>query len=69
MTDLVDIAIPATAVTAAETLGLNVQHSITHGTWIRQLPRDEAEIAVECLRDSGFSARICHTVPAGRSTA
>jgi hypothetical protein len=56
--DLVDIAIPANAQTAAEALGLRVDRSITNGTWVRGVPRDEAEIAVECLRDYGFSARI-----------
>ena len=58
MTDLVDIAIPANAQAAAEALGLKVDRSITNGTWVRGVPRDEAEIAVECLRDYGFSARI-----------
>lgn len=56
--DLVDIAIPANAQAAAEALGLKVDRSITNGTWVRQVPRDEAEIAIECLRDYGFSARI-----------
>jgi hypothetical protein len=58
MADLVDIAIPANAQAAAEALGLKVQRSLTHGAWIRGVPRDEAEIAIECLRDYGFSARI-----------
>lgn len=58
MANLVDIAIPANAQAAAESLGLMVQRSMTHGTWVRRLPRDEAEIAVECLRDYGYSARI-----------
>ncbi len=58
MADLVDIAIPANAQAAAEALGLKVDRSITNGTWVRQLPREEAEIAVECLRDYGVSARI-----------
>ena len=58
MGDLVDIAIPANAQAAAEALGLKVDRSITNGTWVRQLPREEAEIAVECLRDYGVSARI-----------
>jgi hydrogenase maturation factor len=56
--DLVDIAIPANAQAAAEALGLKVDRSITNGTWVRGVPREEAEIAVECLRDYGFSARI-----------
>jgi hydrogenase maturation factor len=55
---LVDIAIPANAQAAAEALGLKVDRSITNGTWVRQLPREEAEIAVECLRDYGVAARI-----------
>jgi hypothetical protein len=58
MRDLVDIAIPANAQAAAEALGLKVDRSITNGTWVRGVPRDEAEIAVECLRDYGFSGRI-----------
>lgn len=58
MVDLVDIAIPTNARAAAEGMGLTVQRSMTIGAWIRRLPRDEAEIAVECLRDFGFSARI-----------
>jgi hypothetical protein len=58
MTDLVDIAIPANARAAAEEMGLTVQRSMTSGAWVRRLPRDEAEIAVECLRDFGFSVRI-----------
>jgi hypothetical protein len=58
MTDYVDIAIPANAMAAAEALGLKVQRSITNGTWIRHLSRDEAEIAIECLRDCGFTARM-----------
>jgi hypothetical protein len=58
VTDLVDIAVPANAQAAAEALGLKVGRSITNGTWVRGVSRDEAEIAVECLRDYGFSARI-----------
>jgi hypothetical protein len=58
MVELVDMAIPANAQAAAESIGLTVQRSMTQGTWVRRLPRDEAEIAVECLRDFGFSARI-----------
>lgn len=58
MTEFVDVAIPANAQAAAESLGLMVQRSMTSGTWIRRLSRDEAEIAVECLRDFGFSVRI-----------
>jgi hypothetical protein len=58
MSDFVDMAIPANARAAAESMGLTVQRSMTHGTWIRRLSRDEAEIAAECLRDFGFTARI-----------
>lgn len=63
MVDLVDIAIPSNARAAAEALGLKVHHSVTSGARVRQIPRDEAEIAVECLRDWGFSARIIEGVP------
>jgi hydrogenase maturation factor len=56
--DLVDIAIPANVRAAAEALGLRVESSITKGAWVRQITRDEAEIAVECLRDWGIVARI-----------
>jgi hypothetical protein len=65
MADLVDIAIPANAQAAAEALGLQVHKSVTSGARIRQIPRDEAEIAVECLGDWGFSARILENTPQG----
>ena len=58
MTDLVDIVIPANGQAAAEALGLKVQRSVTAGARVRQIPREEAEIALECLRDWGVSARI-----------
>jgi hypothetical protein len=58
MADLVDIALPTNAQKAAEALGLKVQRSVTAGAWVRLIPRDEAEIAVECLRDWGIVARI-----------
>jgi hypothetical protein len=58
MSDLVDIAIPVHGQTAAESLGLRVVRNITSGAWVRRIPRDEAEIAVECLRDWGIAARI-----------
>jgi len=32
--------------------------SVTSGARVRQIPREEAEIALECLRDWGISARI-----------
>jgi hypothetical protein len=67
--DLVDIAIPSVARAAAESMGLTVQRSVTHGTWVRRLPRDEAEIAVECLRDFGFAARIVDSAPDGDGPA
>jgi hypothetical protein len=63
--DLVDIAIPLDAQQAAETLGLKVIRNITSGAWVRRIPRDEAEIAVECLRDWGFAARIVAREPDG----
>jgi hydrogenase maturation factor len=58
MADLVDIVIPAIGQTAAEALGLKVHRSVTTGTRVRQISREDAEIAVECLRDWGVSARI-----------
>jgi len=65
MADLVDIAIPANAQAAAEGLGLKVHRSVTSGARIRQIPHDEAEIAVECLHDWGFSARIVQNASQG----
>lgn len=65
MRDLVDVAIPAAAQSAAEALGLKVSRSVTTGVRVRHIPRDEAEIAVECLRDWGFSARILEIDPHG----
>jgi hypothetical protein len=58
MTDLVDIAIPANGRTAAEALGLKVERNVTTGARVRQIPREDAEIAIACLRDFGFAARI-----------
>jgi hypothetical protein len=63
MVDLVDIAIPAGAQAAVEALGLKVQRSVTSGARVRQIPRDEAELAIEYLRDWGFSARILEHEP------
>jgi hypothetical protein len=54
---------------AAEALGLKVHRSVTSGARVRQIPRDEAEIAVECLRDWGFSARILENAPRGESAS
>ena len=65
MTKLVDIAIPANAQAAAESLGLKVSRSVTTGARIRQIPREEAEIAVACLSDWGFAARIVEDTPHG----
>ena len=69
MTDLVDIVIPANMQAAAEALGLEVHRSVTSGARVRQIPRDEAEIEVECLHDWGFSARILENAPRGKSTS
>jgi hypothetical protein len=69
MTDLVDILIPANGQAAAEALGLKVQRSVTEGARIRQIARDEAEIAVECLRDWGIAARIVEASSAARAAA
>jgi hypothetical protein len=69
MTDLVDIAIPTNAQSAAESLGFKVQRSVTNGAWIRRVPRDEAEIAVECLRDWGIAARIVDEEPGDKPPA
>jgi hypothetical protein len=65
MVDLVDIAIPAQAQQAAESLGLKVQRSVTSGSRIRHIPRDEAELAVGYLRDWGFTVRIVEVEPDG----
>jgi hypothetical protein len=58
MADLVDLALPANAQAAVEALGLKLQRDVTTGPRVRQIPREEAEIAVECLRDWGITARI-----------
>ncbi len=63
MADLVDLAIPAGAQATAEALGLRVQRSVTSGARVRQIPRDEAELAIEYLREWGFSARIVEHAP------
>jgi hypothetical protein len=65
MSDLVDIVIPATAQSAAEALGLKVSRNVTTGVRVRRIPREDAEIAIECLRDWGFSARILEDTPHG----
>jgi hypothetical protein len=61
--DLFDLAIPTNAQAAAEALGLKVQRSVTSAARVREIRRDEAEIAVECLRDWGISARILDDTP------
>jgi hypothetical protein len=63
MIDRVDIVIPANGLGAAEALGLKVHRSVTTGARVRQIPRDEAEIAIECLRDWGVRARIAEAPP------
>ena len=65
MADLVDLAIPANAQAAAEALGLKVHRSVTTGARVRQITREEAEIALECLRDWGISARILEDTRGG----
>jgi hydrogenase maturation factor len=69
MSDLVDIAIPANAQAATEALGLKVSRSVTSGARVRQIPREDAEIAIECLRDWGFAARIVDDAPQGRDAS
>ena len=66
MADLVDLAIPANAQVAVEAPGLKVHRSVTSRARVRQIPREEAEIAVECLRDWGISARILEDIRAVR---
>jgi len=63
MCDLVDVAIPAAAQSAAEALGLKVSRSVTTGTRVRGISREDAELAVEFLRDWGFVARILECNP------
>jgi hypothetical protein len=65
MNDLVDVAIPANAQAAAEALGLKVSRRVVSGLWIRQIEREDAEIAIEFLRDWGFTARIVENTPHG----
>jgi hypothetical protein len=69
MAGLVDVLIPANGQAAAEALGLKVHRSVTTGARIRQIPRDEAEIAIECLRDWGISARVIEDPPRNRPEA
>ena len=66
MSDLVDVAIPANAQAAAEALlGLKVSRSVVCGVRIRQIEREDAELAIEFLRDWGFTARIVENTPQG----
>jgi hypothetical protein len=65
MNDLVDVALPANAQTAAEALGLKVSRSVVSGLRIRQIEREDALIAIEFLRDWGFVARIVESTPHG----
>jgi hypothetical protein len=65
MNDLVDVAIPANAQAAAEALGLKVSRSVLSGLRIRQIEREDALIAIEFLRDWGFTARIVENTPHG----
>jgi len=58
MADLVDLALLANGLAAAEALGLKVHRDVITGSRVRQIPREEAEIAVECLGDWGIAARI-----------
>jgi hypothetical protein len=69
MNDLVDVVIPASAQEAAEALGLKVSRSVTSGVRIRQIAREDAEIALECLRDWGFAARIMETAAEGNGAS
>jgi len=69
MRELVDIAIPANAQAAAEALGLRVSRSVTMGARIRRIPREDAEIALECLRDWGFAVRIVEGAPESEGTS
>ena len=63
MSDLVDIAIPANAQAAAEALGLKVSRSVVRGVRIRQIEREDAALAIEFLRDWGFTAHIVENTP------
>jgi hypothetical protein len=67
--DLVDIALPAAAQATAEAFGLVVQRSVTSGARVRDVRRDEAELAIEYLREWGFAARIVEHTPGDGSGA
>ena len=63
MDDFVDILLPAAAQPTAEGLGLTVQRTVTSGARVRSIPRDEAELVIEYLREWGYSARIVEPSP------
>jgi hypothetical protein len=42
---------------------LVVQRSVTSGARVRDVRREEAELAIEYLREWGFSARIVEHTP------
>ena len=65
MADPVDFEFSDDAQAAAGGLGLKVHRSVTTGARVRQIPREEAEIALECLRDWGISARILEDTAGG----
>jgi hypothetical protein len=69
MADLVDIVLPAAAQTAVETLRLTVRRSVTSGARVRAIPRHEAELAIEYLREWGFTARVLDHTPSDASSA
>jgi hypothetical protein len=69
MADLVDIVLPAAAQAAAEALGLKVQRSVTSGARVRDIRRDEAALAIEYLREWGFTARIVEHTPVDEPNA
>jgi hypothetical protein len=69
MAGFVDIALPAKALAAAETLGLKVSRSVLTGLRARQVPREDAEIAIVYLREWGFLARIIECTPDGETPA
>ena len=69
MADLVDVAIPANALAAAQQIGLIVHRSVINGLRVRQIPRDEAELVVDYLREWGYAARILEHSPEDKPSA
>jgi hypothetical protein len=65
MADLVDLDLPAISQAAAEALGLKVHRDVTTRSRVRQISHEEAEIAVECLREWGIAARIVEASSGG----